>query len=110
MPDREGDPPSNAVRVLPDLVVAGAGPDLVEGLLAAEHAALSLRVGLAVGEHDLVRPGVGDGVDQGVVLRRLGRLEELDVVGDRLRVVAVDRVDHLGVERAWEGEPHRQLA
>ena len=103
------DAAADPVGVLADLGVAGERLDVVEDLLAAEDARLALLVRLGVGEDDLVGAGVRHRIDQGDVLLRLGRLEKLDVVGDRLRSVTVDRVDHVGMKRPGEWEPDREL-
>ena len=79
---------------------AGAGAEAVELLVAAEHVAVAVLVGLGRGEDYVAR--APDGLDQGVVLARRGLLGELDVVDDRGGPVAAQAVDRLRVARARE--------
>jgi hypothetical protein len=68
--------------------------------VAAEHVRLAIRVRLARREHDVSRPG--DRVIERVVVRRVGRLGELDVEDDRSRPVRAQPVDDLAVPASRE--------
>ena len=91
----------DSARVDLDRGVADPGADLFGDAFAAEDVAFAVLVDFGGREHDAV--GALHGEDQRVVLLRLGRLAELDVVGDHLRAGLAEAVDQLGVEMAREG-------